>query len=162
MFAAGYDIRNKSAYEKSMAEIEKVGIQYLKALHLNDSLEELGSKRDRHANIGHGHIGLEAFRLIMNDPRLDGLPMVLETPRDEEGKDGDDVWKKEIDALYRLIGRKEHDDLADIKALLKDTKIKTKDTHSQEAKRAAKAKAAPSKKSKAKVVQVEAAEIEVK
>lgn len=85
MFAAGYDIRTKAAYEKTMAELDQVvGLDRVKAIHLNDSKKELGCRVDRHEHIGKGQIGLEAFRCLLNDRRLNGLPMVLETPKDEE------------------------------------------------------------------------------
>ncbi|CAG8633123.1 10389_t:CDS:2, partial [Paraglomus occultum] len=104
-FAAGYDLRTKSAYEKTMTELFKhINPKYLRGMHLNDSLSELGSNRDRHANIGKGHIGLEAFRLIMNDHRLDNIPLVLETP-----VGSDDVYAQEIELLYSLVGKKEGD-----------------------------------------------------
>lgn len=81
MFAAGYDIRTKEGYEATMKEFdEKVGLQRLVAMHLNDSKADLGSNKDRHECIGKGKIGLEAFRAIMNDDRLNDLPLILETP----------------------------------------------------------------------------------
>jgi deoxyribonuclease-4 len=73
-----------------------VGIQYLKALHLNDAKRELGSKVDRHESIGKGTIGLDTFIWIMNDPRFDELPMILETPNEE-------IWAEEIKLLYSLV-----------------------------------------------------------
>ena len=80
MFAAGYDIRTAEAYEKTMERFDAVvGRPYLRAVHLNDAKVELGSRKDRHDSIGRGKIGLEAFRLLMNDPRFDDLPLVLET-----------------------------------------------------------------------------------
>jgi len=69
-------------------------------MHLNDSLTDLGSNRDRHANIGKGYLGLEPFRLIMNDDRLDGIPLILETPVSQDGE-----YKKEIELLYELVGK---------------------------------------------------------
>ena len=95
IFAAGYDIRTKEALEKTLKEFEKkVGLQYLQAFHLNDSQKGLGSRVDRHAEIGQGMIGVEAFRAIMQHPKLVDLPKYLETPG------GPDLWKKEI-ALLR-------------------------------------------------------------
>ncbi|OZJ03730.1 hypothetical protein BZG36_04147 [Bifiguratus adelaidae] len=80
-FAAGYDLRSLEAYEATMNAFDQhIGIKYLKALHLNDSKFGLGCKKDRHASIGKGEIGLDGFRNVMNDRRLWGLPMVLETP----------------------------------------------------------------------------------
>ena len=96
MFTAGYDIRTKEAYDVSMAEFENiVGFKYLRGMHLNDSKPELGSHVDRHESIGKGKIGLEAFRYIMNDPRMDDIPLILETI-DES------IWAQEIKLLYSL------------------------------------------------------------
>lgn len=96
MFTAGYDIRTKEAYDVSMAEFENVvGFTYLRGMHLNDSKPDLGSHVDRHDSIGIGKIGLEAFRYIMNDPRMDDIPLVLETI-DES------IWAEEIKLLYAL------------------------------------------------------------
>jgi len=82
IFAAGYDIRTPETYAATMAEFDRlVGYDRIKALHLNDALQPFGDRKDRHAAIGEGHIGLEGFRLVVNDPRLAGLPMVLETPK---------------------------------------------------------------------------------
>ncbi|VDN53371.1 unnamed protein product [Dracunculus medinensis] len=81
IFAAGYDIRTKEAYEKTMSEFEKIiGFKYLRGVHLNDSRGILGSKLDRHENIGKGKLTIKAFRFFMEDPRFDGIPLVLETP----------------------------------------------------------------------------------
>ena len=97
MFAAGYDIRTREAYEKTMKEFDEiVGFKYLKGMHLNDAKSELGSRVDRHHSIGKGNIGLEAFRLIMNDERLNGIPLILETIDPS-------IWEEEIELLYSLI-----------------------------------------------------------
>lgn len=97
MFAAGYDIRTKEAYDKTMDEFENVvGFSYLKGVHLNDSMVSLGSKKDRHESIGKGQLGAEFFELFMNDERFDDIPIVLETI-DET------IWKDEIVYLYSLI-----------------------------------------------------------
>ena len=96
MFTAGYDIRTKEAYDVSMAEFGNiVGFKYLRGMHLNDSKPDLGSHVDRHDSIGKGKIGLEAFRYIMNDPRMDDIPLILETI-DES------IWAQEIRLLYSL------------------------------------------------------------
>lgn len=85
LFAAGYDLRTKEAYEKSMADFDRiVGLRQVQAVHLNDSKKELGCRVDRHEHIGKGKIGLEGFRMLLNDKRLSRVPMVLETPKDEE------------------------------------------------------------------------------
>ncbi|ADY74061.1 endonuclease 4 [Desulfurobacterium thermolithotrophum DSM 11699] len=97
MFAAGYDIRTKEAYEKTMKEFEDiVGFKYLKGMHLNDAKSQLGSRVDRHHSIGKGYIGLDAFKFIMNDKRLDNIPLILETPNKL-------IWPEEIKLLYSLI-----------------------------------------------------------
>jgi len=85
IFAAGYDIRSKASYQKTMAEFDKfVGIERIEFFHLNDSKKMLECKVDRHEHIGKGEIGLEGFRNLLNDPRFAGHPMTLETPK---GKD---------------------------------------------------------------------------
>jgi deoxyribonuclease-4 len=81
-FAAGYDLRAPESYEQTIASLDSlIGLERLQAIHLNDSRGDLGSRLDRHAHIGLGKLGLEAFRLLLNDPRLRHLPMVLETPK---------------------------------------------------------------------------------
>jgi deoxyribonuclease-4 len=81
-FAAGYDIRTKEGYERTFAEFDDaIGLDRLAAFHLNDSKKEFHSRVDRHEHIGKGFIGVEAFRLLMNDQRFWGLPMCLETPK---------------------------------------------------------------------------------
>jgi deoxyribonuclease IV len=81
-FAAGYDIRMKEGYERTFMEFdEAIGLDRLGAFHLNDSKKEFNSRVDRHEHIGKGHIGLEAFRLLLDDKRFWGLPMCLETPK---------------------------------------------------------------------------------
>lgn len=85
IFAAGYDIRTREAYEATMKEFGKViGFKYLKVIHLNDSKNELGSRKDRHTHIGEGNIGENAFRFIMQDKRLDKIPKLLETPKGDD------------------------------------------------------------------------------
>ncbi|CAK4690631.1 unnamed protein product [Aphanomyces euteiches] len=97
-FAAGWDLRD-DAYEATMKQFdETIGLSYLKAVHLNDSKGALGCHADRHEKIGQGKIGIEPFRRLMNDPRFDGIPMVLETPFvDDEG------YEREISLLYSLV-----------------------------------------------------------
>ncbi len=85
VFAAGYDLRTRAAYQETMRRFEgTIGLARLRAVHVNDSKRELGSRVDRHEHVGKGHLGLEAFRLLMTDPRLEGLPLILETPKDEK------------------------------------------------------------------------------
>jgi deoxyribonuclease-4 len=87
-FAAGYDLRTPESYEQTIASLDRlVGLEHLKAIHLNDSLGDLGGHLDRHTHIGMGKLGLEAFRLLLNDPRLKHLPMVLETPKGPDLKE---------------------------------------------------------------------------
>lgn len=92
VFAAGYDIRSRRAYDETMAAFDRiVGLDRLMAVHLNDSLGDLGSRRDRHEHIGAGRIGPDGFAHFVNDPRLASVPMILETPKglDEQGRDWD-------------------------------------------------------------------------
>lgn len=81
-FAAGYDLRSKRAYERTFDHFDEViGIDRLRAFHLNDSLRELGSRVDRHTHIGKGHLGRIAFSHLVNDERFLDRPMILETPK---------------------------------------------------------------------------------
>ena len=87
-FAAGYDIRTKEGYERTFGEFDEIiGLKLLAAFHLNDSKKEFHSRVDRHEHIGKGHIGVEAFRLLMNDQRFWGIPMCLETPKGPDLKE---------------------------------------------------------------------------
>lgn len=80
-FAAGYDLRQESEYERLLGELDDgIGLNRLRAWHLNDSKFPAGKRRDRHENIGEGEIGLEPFARIVNDVRFDAIPMALETP----------------------------------------------------------------------------------
>ncbi len=97
LLAAGYDIATPAGYEETLADFDRlVGIRAVRAVHLNDAKKGLGSRLDRHEAIGEGCLGLETFRLIMNDSRFEGIPMILETPGEL------DAWKKEI-ALLRSL-----------------------------------------------------------
>jgi deoxyribonuclease IV len=90
-FAAGYDIRTQEGYERTFAEFnEVIGIDRLAAFHLNDSKKEFNSRVDRHDHIGKGHLGVEAFRLLLNDKRFWGLPMCLETPKGPDLKEDEE------------------------------------------------------------------------
>jgi deoxyribonuclease-4 len=83
--ASGYEFRDAASYEETMASFDRtLGIERLRAFHLNDSRAALGSRIDRHAHIGHGKVGLEAFRLILNDPRFEDVGMVIETEKGED------------------------------------------------------------------------------
>lgn len=113
-FAAGYDLRSPAAFQETLQEFDKVvGMRYLKALHVNDSKGPLGSQRDLHQNIGLGFLGLRAFHNVMNEPRFQHKPLILETscgridPSDPTGKksiDDKGVWAREIKLLESLIG----------------------------------------------------------
>ncbi|KZS91029.1 AP endonuclease [Sistotremastrum niveocremeum HHB9708] len=99
VFAAGYDIRSEDGWEAMLQEFdEMIGLKYLLAMHINDSKTPLGSKKDRHENIGLGHIGIQAFKRIVTDRRTRDIPLILETP----GFEKVDVWTKEIDVLNRI------------------------------------------------------------
>ena len=98
IFAAGYDLRDPAAYERTMDELEReVGLARVHFVHLNDSKKGLGSRVDRHEHIGRGEIGDEGFRLLLNDPRFAYHPMTLETPK------GDDL-AEDRENLARLRG----------------------------------------------------------
>jgi AP endonuclease-1 len=130
-FAAGYDLASPAGFKAFLTEFDElIGIKFLRALHLNDSKAPRGSKRDLHANIGTGFLGLRAFHNVMNEPRFEDLPMVLETPidrvpvkDDDEGSESEaakkpkkgakagaaavadpGVWAREIKLLESLIG----------------------------------------------------------
>ncbi len=85
IFAAGYDIRSRDGYEKTLREFDRlIGVGRIRAIHVNDSSKDLGSRVDRHSHIGKGRIGLEAFRCLVNDPRFVDVPKILETPKGED------------------------------------------------------------------------------
>jgi deoxyribonuclease-4 len=101
LYAAGYDIATAAGFEETMQQFDKiVGRHLLKAMHLNDSKAARGSHLDRHELIGKGHIGLEGFRYIMTEPRFQQIPLILETPGDN------DIWKGEIALLHSLTAKK--------------------------------------------------------
>jgi deoxyribonuclease-4 len=85
MFASGYDIRDAGSWQRSFEEFEsRIGFDKLVCVHTNDSKKGLGSRVDRHEHIGAGMIGIEGFRLLMNDKRFAKTPKILETPKDEK------------------------------------------------------------------------------
>ena len=97
LFTSGYDIRSEESYRQTMDKFATiVGFRHLKGMHLNDSKPDLGARVDRHDSIGKGKLGLEPFRFIMNDERMDDIPLVLETIDDS-------IWAEEITLLYSLI-----------------------------------------------------------
>lgn len=99
-YSAGYDFVSPEGYEKVWNDFEQIlGWHYLKGLHLNDSKKELGSRVDRHDSIGKGTLGEKVFKRIMQDERLDHIPLILETPNPER-------WEDEIKMLYKHAGKK--------------------------------------------------------
>ncbi|MBP5455010.1 MAG: deoxyribonuclease IV [Paludibacteraceae bacterium] len=95
--AAGYDLSSEKAVKETLDQFGQIiGFEYLKGMHINDSKKGVGSHVDRHESIGKGAIGDEPFRILMNDPRLDEIPLILETP-DES------LWPEEIKKLYGFI-----------------------------------------------------------
>jgi deoxyribonuclease-4 len=85
LFAAGYDLRTADGYAATMRELHAcLTLARVKAIHLNDSKADLASRVDRHEHIGRGHLGLAAFRFVLNDPRLRRVPMILETPKEPD------------------------------------------------------------------------------
>ena len=96
-FSAGYDLVTPDGYENTLAHFDAVvGFSFLKGLHLNDGKKTMGSRVDRHESLGQGTLGLDAFQMIMNDRRFDGIPMILETPDDSR-------WAEEIRMLKGMI-----------------------------------------------------------
>lgn len=92
-FAAGYDLRNREACERTFEELDKVvGIGYLRGMHLNDAMRPLGSRIDRHTPLGEGEIGWECFKYIASDARFDNIPLILETPNEA-------IWAEEVAKL---------------------------------------------------------------
>ena len=99
LFATGYELRTPEGVGTLVDEIDnKVGLEQLKLLHVNDATDPLGSNRDRHAPIGKGEIGRKGFRAFLGEPRLQGVPAVLEGP----GIDGHDVARKDVQLIRRL------------------------------------------------------------
>ncbi|WP_295153150.1 deoxyribonuclease IV [uncultured Campylobacter sp.] len=98
-FAAGYDLRSRQAYERTMSKFDRaIGYKFLSGMHLNDTKNELGVRKDRHESLGRGFLGLTAFENIMNDPNIDEIPLILETIDDS-------LWAEEIALLRSMQGR---------------------------------------------------------
>ncbi len=96
-YSAGYDLADPQGYRQTWEDFDNiVGSNYLKAIHLNDDLRTLGSRIDRHAEIGKGTLGIDFFRRFVNDPRFDDMPIILETPNPA-------IWPEEIELLYGMI-----------------------------------------------------------
>ena len=92
-FGAGFDLRTREGFEKTFDAFDRlVGMKYLRGMHLNDSMVDLASRRDRHESLGRGKIGWEPFLCIMRDSRFENRPLVLETPHP-------DSWPDEVRAL---------------------------------------------------------------
>ena len=101
-YTAGYDLKSSSGYEETIRDFDRiVGLAYLKGMHLNDCKKAMGSRVDRHERIGWGTLGVEPFRFIMKDQRMEDIPLILETPDDSK-------WPEEIALLYRLQNEKGH------------------------------------------------------
>lgn len=93
-FSAGYDLATPDGYRKTWEDFDSIiGLKYLRALHLNDSKREMGSRIDRHAPIGDGTLGQTFFDMLMADPRFDDMPIILETPDESR-------WAQEVSDLY--------------------------------------------------------------
>ncbi len=96
-FTSGYDIKSEKGYDATMKEFETiVGFNYLRGLHLNDSKKDIGTRVDRHESLNQGLLGEPVFKRIMNDPRFDNMPLILETPDDT-------LWENEIRMLYSYV-----------------------------------------------------------
>jgi len=95
-FTSGYDLSTATGFNKVFNEFDRiVGFKYLRGMHLNDSKKAFGTRVDRHDSLHKGELGDEVFRLIMNDPRFDDMPLILETPEES-------LWAEEITYLYSL------------------------------------------------------------
>ncbi len=123
-FAAGYDLRSRHVYITTFREFDSIiGLDRLKAFHLNDSVRELGSRVDRHTHIGKGQLGAHAFSLLVNDPRFRNCPMILETPKGPDMRD--DV--RNLKFLRRLKKKREGERRArKIARITGDSKRKSK------------------------------------
>ena len=96
-YSAGYDLKSEEGYKKTWDDFDRIiGFKYLRGMHLNDDKREHGSRIDRHAEIGQGTLGYEFFTRLMNDPRFDNIPLILETPNEA-------LWAEEIAWLYNQI-----------------------------------------------------------
>jgi len=96
-YTSGYDVKTAEGFKKTFDTFsEVVGFGFLKGMHLNDSKKELGTRVDRHDNLGKGFLGEELFRMIVNDTRFDDMPLILETPEES-------LWEEEIKKLYSMV-----------------------------------------------------------
>ncbi|OKL61112.1 hypothetical protein UA08_03465 [Talaromyces atroroseus] len=162
-FAYGYDLVSPEGFNSFMQEFDdKIGLKFLRALHLNDSKAPQGSKRDLHANIGTGFLGLRAFHNVMNEERFQGLPMILETPIDRPGPDiggsnkskpieDKSVWAREIKLLESLIGMDpESSEFRSLEAQLSDEGRAERQKHQEQYERKLETEAKKKQKSLAK------------
>ncbi len=98
IFTAGYDIRTGEEWQNTKSQFDReIGLDKLKAFHINDSKKKFQSKVDRHARVGQGEIGLEAFAALLNDPDLQDIPMIMEIPG------GNDAYREDLEILRGLI-----------------------------------------------------------
>lgn len=105
IFAAGYPLIQPEEYAATMEEFDRlIGLERIKAFHLNDSVKPFGSRVDRHAHLGRGTLGLEPFRHLVNDPRFETVPMYLETPKGEEN--GEQLDTINLRILKELVSGK--------------------------------------------------------
>lgn len=96
-FTAGYDLKTEEGFMNTFRHFDEVvGFSYLRGMHINDSKKDFGTRVDRHDNMGEGFLGMDMFRMIVNDSRFDNMPLILETP--DESK-----WEEEIRRLYAMI-----------------------------------------------------------
>lgn len=96
-YSAGYDLKSEQGYNETFKHFDEViGFSYLKGMHINDSKKDFGSRVDRHHSLGEGTLGIDLFRRLMNDPRFDNIPLILETPNE-------DIWPDEIKMLRSFI-----------------------------------------------------------
>lgn len=96
-YSAGYDIKTTEGFKNTFTKFDEIiGFKYLKGIHLNDTKKAFGSRVDRHDSLGKGILGLEPFKMLMNDPRFNDIPIILETP-------DEDIWPEEIKMLYGMI-----------------------------------------------------------
>ena len=103
LFAAGYDFRKAEGYQAMVEELDSaIGLSYVRCIHMNDSKRELGSRVDRHEQIGKGKVGKNGFTHFVNDPRFVNVPMILETPKGKDGR-GTDLDKVNLKRLRSLI-----------------------------------------------------------
>jgi deoxyribonuclease-4 len=96
-FTSGYNLKTVEGFKETFIEFDRIiGFKYLRGMHINDSKKEFATRVDRHENIGKGFLGDEVFRMLMNDPRFDDLPLILETPVES-------LWEEEIRTLYSFV-----------------------------------------------------------